>query len=98
MNSEIVTLFTPGVEWYFKKPDYFIPFSLTGTSDNYVTEDKRDFYTNARVFNNQTNDFILLQDSFGYSKLSSEKRLELNNMTANCEILETHYTLIVYRC
>ncbi len=97
-SSTIVTLFTPGVEWYFKKPNYFIPFSLTGMSDGYVWYDQRDVYTNALVFKNQTNDFVLIQDLFGYSKLSDKARLELNSLTSGCEMIESKTTVVVYRC
>lgn len=96
-NAEVVTLFTPGVEVYFKKPEYFIPFSLNGLDES-LQIDQRDIYTNAKVFNNQVSNFVIIQDYFGYSKLSNAQREKLDAITKNCATLESLNTLIVYEC
>jgi len=97
LNS-LVTLSTPGVEWYLKKPDYIIPFSLNGLETGYALHNGLDAYTGAEVFNNQVKEFIFLQDSFGYSKLGPSQREPVEAMKENCEIMEQSYTLQVYSC
>jgi len=98
ISSDIVTLSSPGVEWYLKKPEYIIPFSLNGLESGYALYEGKDAYTGGEVFNNQTQNFVLLEDYFGYSKLSNKELDNLNKIKAGCKIIEESNTLRVYTC
>jgi len=98
ISSDIVTLSSPGVEWYLKKPEYVIPFSLNGLESGYALYEGKDAYTGGEVFNNQTQNFVLLEDYFGYSKLSNKELDNLNKIKAGCKIIEESNTLRVYSC
>ncbi|MEK6915645.1 MAG: glycosyltransferase family 39 protein [Nanoarchaeota archaeon] len=97
-SNTLVTLSSPGVEWYLKKPDYIIPFSLNGLESGYALYEGVDAYTGAEIFNNQSSDFILLEDFFGYFKLSEKEKSRLNDIKQNCSIIEESNTLKVYSC
>ncbi len=101
LNSNIVTLFTPSFAWYYKNPDYFIPFSLTGLQNSSFTYNNLDVYTGAEQFNfesPQINSFILAEDKFGYSKLVEDQRKNLNIIKEKCILLEESSLLKVYFC
>ncbi|MEK6909111.1 MAG: glycosyltransferase family 39 protein [Nanoarchaeota archaeon] len=96
-NNTLVTLSSPGVEWYLKKPDYIIPFSLNGLESGYALYNGVDVYTGAEIWNNQTN-FIFLEDLFAYSKLGPTQIENLNQMKNNCSLIEQLRTLRAYSC
>jgi len=101
LNSDIITLFTPSFAWYYKNPDYFIPFSLTGLQNSSLTYNNLDVYTGAEQFNfdnPQINSFILVEDKFGYSKLIEYQRKNLNIIKEKCTFLEESSLLTVYLC
>ena len=97
-SSPLVVLWSPGAEWYLKKPDYIIPFSLSGLESGYMLVDGRDIYTNAEVFSNQVNDFILIEDIFGYLKLNEEELREIESLKEDCTVLEELRTLRISKC
>lgn len=101
LNSQSVVLFTPSFAWYLKSPDYFIPFSLNGLDSGYALHDGKDSYTGALQFNftnPQVKEFILVEDVFGYSKLTNERRKQLNLLKGKCELLEKTDLVKIYRC
>ncbi len=100
MNSENVVLFTAGFAWYYKNPDYFIPFSLNGLPTGYSLYNDVDAYTGARVFDFGLNkrDFIFIEDAFGYNKLTSFERERVDELKRKCQFLEGSGFLKTYRC
>ncbi len=101
MNSENIVLFTPAFSWYYKKPDYFIPFSLNGLSSGYALYSDLDAYTGTEKFDLSTQSFrgyIFVEDFFGYSKLNNEERKKADSLKSECEILEEARLLKIYRC
>lgn len=98
LSKPLLVLSTPGVEWYLKKPDYIIPFSLNGLETGYALYNEVDSYTGAEIWNNQVSEFIYLEDGFGHSKLGPSKREQLETMKENCELLEESRSLRVYSC
>ncbi len=101
INSNNVVLFTPAFAWYYKNPDYFIPFSLNGLSSGYTLYNGIDIYTGSKIFNledPQLKEFILVEDAFGYSKLNSSERAKVDALKRRCEFIEEARFLKVYRC
>lgn len=96
--NKLVTLSSPGVEWYLKKPDYIIPFSLNGLQSGYALYNGIDSYTGAEVWDNQEKGFIFLEDYFAYSKLGPSQKEKLDSLKSNCYILEQNPSLKVYAC
>lgn len=97
-NNPLVVMWSPGAEWYLKKPDYVIPFSLSGLSSGYTLSDNRDIYTGAEVFDSQIRDFILIEDIFGYLKLNETERARVESIKAECAVLEESRTLRISNC
>lgn len=97
-SNTVVTLSSPGIEWYLKKPDYIIPFSLNGLDSGYAIYNQKDAYTGADIFKNQVKQFILIEDFFGYLKLSESEKSKLDNLKENCKLLEQSTTIMIYSC
>lgn len=98
LDNPLVVLSSPGVEWYLKKPDYIIPFSLNGLESGYALYNGVDVYTGSVVWDNQESSFIFLEDYFAYSKVGPTQREKLNEMKSNCNLLEENPTVKVYGC
>ena len=97
-NSTLVCLFTPSCAWYIKSPDYFIPFSLNSLSSGYFVKDNKDIYTNAEVFDNQADPFILIEDDFGYNKLNEAEKADYNKIKEGCTQIDKTPSIRVYSC
>ncbi len=97
-TKPIVTIWTPGVEWYLKKPDYFIPFTLNGLPTGYALYKGKDAYTGVEEFTNQTNEFIFIDDVFGGPKLTKERRAFVATMKESCTQIDEAYGVRVYSC
>lgn len=101
MSSGNIVLFTPAFSWYYKNPDYFIPFSLNGLPTGYSLYNGADVYTGAKRFDierNKFEGFIFVEDAFGYSKLSKEERERVDDLKKECYLIEEARLLKVYRC
>ena len=101
MNSNNVVLFTPYFNWYFKNPDYFIPFSLNGLESGYALYGQNDAYTGTPQFdfeNPQIKEFVLVEDAFGYTKLTNERRQKYNLLRDRCRLIEKTKLAKVYLC
>lgn len=98
MNSEIVTLWTAGTAWNFKNPGYFIPFSLNGLESGYFVRNERDVYTGAEIFDFQINDFIYIEDDFGYGKLNESAREKVSKIKNTCLLIEETENVRFYEC
>jgi 4-amino-4-deoxy-L-arabinose transferase-like glycosyltransferase len=98
LQNDIVTLSSPGVEWYLKRPKYALPFSLNGLDSGYALYNGVDVYTGAEVFDYQIKDFVLLEDFFAYSKIGPTQRKKLDKLKENCLLIEENPALRVYKC
>jgi|SRR3989344_299327 len=101
IDSPLVVLSSPGVEWYLKKPDYVISFSLNGLDSGFEVYNEKDVYTGAELFNlknPQISQLILIEDAFGYAKLSSESREYLDSLKESCSLVEESSNVKVYSC
>ncbi len=100
-NRTLITLWSAGAEWYVRKPDYVIPFSLTGLPKGYMIYNNTDFYTGAPIFDLEkqgVSDSVLLVDSFGLSKLENKRLDLLNSKISKCNLKLESYKLKVYDC
>lgn len=105
-DNMVVALWTPGLAWYIKKPEYFIPFSLDGTSNGYAIYDGKDAYTGALEFNvsnydefvNDNGNFVYVEDSFGYGKLNEGEKEGVDRMRGDCVLIDKTGSVGVYEC
>jgi hypothetical protein len=98
-NNRVVTLFTPGVEWYLKKPEYFIPFSLSGVPGVYTIYEGMDSYTGAEEFDGGLEgEFVFVFDRFGYVKMNDEERGRVDEILESCEGIESNGAIDIYSC
>ncbi len=101
MNKNIVVLWTAGIAWNYKKPEYFVPFSLNGLETGYAIYNGKDAYTGAESFNldnPQLKNFVLIEDLFGYAKLAPSVREKWNNLREKCDKIEETNSVKVYEC
>lgn len=92
-SNTLVSYFSPSIEWYIKKPDYVIPFSMTGLDES---SSDVDVYSGAKMFNSLNKTFYLIVDNFSFSKLNSTQVDSL--MRLNCEINYTGNDFKIYLC
>lgn len=92
-SNVLVSYFSPSVEWYIKKPDYVIPFSMTGLDEGFTNVD---VYSGSKMFTSLNESFYLIVDNFSFSKLNSTQVDSL--MSLDCEVNYTGKDFIVYLC
>lgn len=101
-NITLVSFFSSDVEWYLRKPDYVIPFSMDGVGYDQISWNSSnglvDRYSGALIFDYNLTNFYLTADAFSVSKLKGYQRTEFNNLISNCSIYYSARDLIVYRC
>jgi len=105
-NSDnlMISFFSSNVEWYVRKPDYVLPFSMDGRGRDQISMSNPDGNTVDRYSGSPILEtvpekpYYLLADSFSVSKLKPDQRERLNNLTENCEIPYSAVDLSVYHC
>jgi len=110
-NNNLVSLFSSDVEWYIRKPDYVIPFSMTGVGEDQISFNKTingvitaeivDRYSGAPILINNTElkrPYYVTRDRFSYSKLKSGQRERFDKLVNGCEIAYSAEDLKVYEC
>lgn len=99
----LVSYFSPNVEWYIRKPDFVVPFSLNGIGEDQVSTFKEgkqvDLYSGAPILKEKpTEEYNLIADSFSVSKLKPSQREFFSELTRDCTIMYTNYDLQIYNC
>lgn len=97
-NSTLVCFFSPACEWYLKKPDYVIPFSLNGLNSGYMIYNNTDSYTGAPLFNYNQNNLILIEDRFSISKLNNSEQMNYLEFKQNCIEIDKTSSIKVLSC
>jgi len=90
-NDKLTVLFSPGAEWYIKKPDYAYPYSMTGIGNDSVSYNNLDRYTGANISTNINKGYFIV-DNFAYSKLKSKIDF------SNCNLEYENKDLKIYYC
>jgi len=98
-NGEIMTFFSPGVEWYIKKPDYVFPFSMNGIGSDSVSYNGKDVYSGAEIKTDRPNgEFYFIADNFSLSKLRPSQREKFDSIIKDCPIIHSNGDLNIYYC
>ena len=103
-NTTLLSYFSSDVYWYIRKPDFVIPFSLTGIGDDQVSMNNSegeviDRYSGALILKEVPNrPYNLIADEFSVSKLKPIQQGFFGNLTENCSISYSGLDLKVYFC
>ena len=103
-NTTLISYFSSDVEWYIRKPDYVLPFSMNGIGNDQISRNNSkgevvDRYSGALILNKiPEKPYNLLANAFSVSKLKSEQKAFLGNLTQNCSISYESIDLKVYNC
>ena len=108
-DNTLISFFSSDVEWYIRKPDYVIPFSMDGRGSDDVSYNKTvngeikivDAYSGALILTEETElqrPYYITQDSFSYSKLKPFQIEAFKRLTENCTIVYIAGDLRIWEC
>jgi len=103
-DNIVIVYFSSNFEWYIKKPDYVLPFSMDGRGDDqisYNTTDGRvvDVYSGAPILKDKPEGaYYLVADEFSTAKLKENQKEFLNNLTKGCSIFYENNDLKIFEC
>jgi len=102
-ENTVITYFSSSFEWYIKKPDYVIPFSMDGRGSDqisYNTTDGKevDVYSGAPILQQAKKPYYLVADDFSTIKLKTVQKEFLDNLTEGCEIVYENRDLKIFEC
>ncbi len=99
ISNTLISLFSPSVERYIKKPDYVFPFSMTGIGNDSISYDGLDIYSGAQIFTEKPEEsYYVITDYYSLNKLKPFQRKKLNNLLENCNISYENKDLKIYGC
>ncbi|MEK6873897.1 MAG: glycosyltransferase family 39 protein [Nanoarchaeota archaeon] len=99
-NITTVVFFSPSFEWYVKKPDYVVDFSLSGLSDD-IEINNLDVYSGAKIIKSKeeiNGSYYLAADSFSLSKLNVQQMELFSSLKENCISSYKANDLEIFRC
>jgi len=105
-NTTLISLFPADVEWYFKKPDYVIPFSMDGRGNDQISfmnssGDLVGRYSGAKIINYSDmpkRPYYVTADYFSFSKLKPSQRENFDKLTGDCEVRSESRSLRIFYC
>ncbi len=98
-DNTLITMFSSGVEWYIKKPDYVFPFSMTGAGNDTISYNNVDIYTGAPILTERPEgSFYFIIDYFSYTKLKPFQIEKLNDIIFGCTIVYENDDLKIHKC
>lgn len=103
-NTTLISYYSSDVEFYIRKPDYVLPFSMTGIGDDQISINNSigevvDRYSGALILSEGPNKpYNLIADGFSVSKLKTNQREFFENLTRGCEVGYAANDLRVYSC
>jgi len=105
-NTTLISLFSGDVEWYIRKPDFVIPFSMDGRGDDHIsfinaTGDIVDRYSGAKIINYSDmpdRPYYVTADYFSFSKLKAVQRENFDKLTGDCKVIYESMSLRVFYC
>jgi len=102
-EKPMITYFSSDFEWYFKKPDYVLPFSMNGLGHDQISINKSgelvDKYSGAKILIKKPEDgYYLFADGFSVSKLKKDQLEFHDNLTNGCDLIWDEVDLKVWDC
>jgi hypothetical protein len=104
-DSRIITLYSPHVEWYVKKPDLVVPFSMSGKGSNTINYYNKELDKNVDVYSGQefvvdkpSFEFYFIGDNFSLSKLKPFQIEHLDTILDDCVELYKNNSIVIKKC
>jgi hypothetical protein len=104
-DSRIITLYSPHVEWYIKKPFLIIPFSMSGKGSNTISRYNPEIDKNVDVYSGQEfvvekpiGKFFFIGDTFSLSKLKPFQITHLETIIDDCVELYKNNSIVIKKC
>ncbi|VVB75310.1 Dolichyl-phosphate-mannose-protein mannosyltransferase [uncultured archaeon] len=104
-GSVVVSLYSPPVEWYLKKPKYVLPFSLNGTYADEISIKKDgelvDIYSGSEVIrglDELSGKFFFIEEYFASSKLELTKKIALDSVKKRCSFRFANKSIAIFEC
>jgi len=105
-NTTLISLFPSDVEWYLRKPDYVIPFTMTGQGNDQISFNSPGGevvgrYSGAKIINYSDmpeRPYYVTADYFSFSKLKPSQREDFDKLVIGCEIKYEKTDLRVFSC
>jgi hypothetical protein len=103
-DNTLISYFSLDAEWYLKKPDYVLPFSMNGMDNDQISYDNSedvlvDRYSGAQILTEiPEKPYYLTADRFSVSKLDAVQMAFLQNLTNNCSNVYSASDLNVFYC
>lgn len=105
-NITLISLFSSDFEWYIRKPDYVIPFTMDGRGDDQISFNNSkgeivDRYSGASIINYSyipERPYYVNADYFSFSKLKPSQREDFYILTEGCEVKYEKIDLRIFYC
>ncbi len=103
-ESVVVGYFSPEVEWYLKKPDFVVPFSMDGRGTDQISYNNTegepvDVYSGAPILEERPKEkYFLISDHFSRSKLKNDQAKFFESLSENCSTTYKNSDLSLYLC
>lgn len=112
-ENTLVSIYSSDVYWYLKKPDYVIPFSMTGVREDEVSVNKTvngvktdvrvDMYSGALILQEDQiatikRPYYITADSFSANKLNEKQASIFNKTKENCNVIYSANDLRIFEC
>ena len=102
-ENVLISYFSCDVEWYIKKPDYVLPFSMNGIGNDQISMNNSqgeivDRYSGAPILNETIRRYYLTADTFSISKLKPDQFQNYLGLVENCTKSYEAYDLYVWYC
>ena len=103
-GSTLISYFSSDVEWYVKKPDFALTYSMTGIGEDQISMinnygERVDRYSGAKIIESRPDGkYYLSADSFSVSKLSARQKAIHSKLIENCSVEYSASDLKIYLC
>ncbi|MFA5856818.1 MAG: glycosyltransferase family 39 protein [Candidatus Pacearchaeota archaeon] len=103
-NNKLISFFSSSVEWYIRKPDYVIPFTMDGRAEDQISYNNSqgrsvDVYSGAEIYKEKPNGkYYVIEDYFSVTKLKPKQRERYNLLIKGCEIVFQNSDVKIREC
>jgi len=98
-DKTIIVFFSPSFEWYIDKPDYVMPFSMSGEGEDGISYEGNDIYSGAEILKEKpSGPYYLIVDRFAEGKLKEAQKQSLNSLKENCKEYYKTPDITIYDC
>ncbi|MFA4953083.1 MAG: glycosyltransferase family 39 protein [Candidatus Pacearchaeota archaeon] len=98
-SDNLLSLFSPSIERYVKKPDYVFPFSMTGIGNDTISYKDVDIYSGAQIITKRpSGKYYVTGDYYSLNKLKPFQRENFNKIIEGCSVSYENKDLKIYWC